>query len=298
MLTLAVVVASYNRYDLLLRLLDSIAKQNIFVEVIVVDDASTQEYINLPENVTYLKQSINKGPGVCRNVGLLAASAADWIIIMDDDDYFADGILSQINAIIEKNNFLYDYPAFQLPRSNAFVSHDYLLASISDYMNGSILGDFLPIINRNFFLQKGYQYPTTRIGGEHLLWWEIANDYGVPIWSKPVSCILGTEADVRLTSPSTQIKRAAEHMQLAQQTLDKFGVTLKKEFPEQYQSRLMALITYALLSGNKVVAKKTLLQLKPHKKLYFIFSILMLVPQFLLVKIFTYYRQFTLKRSD
>lgn len=298
MKSLSIVVATYNRPELLNRLLTSIEKQNISVEVIVVDDASTIDYqlvTQLP--IKYLKQKNNQGPGVCRNVGLRAATA-DWVIIMDDDDEFTDGILKKITDMINNNDFLYDYPAFQLPRSNAFVSEYYILALIYDYMKGGILGDFVPIINRKLFLQKEYQYPSTRIGGEHLLWWQIANDYGVPIWSEPIACILGTEAEVRLTSPSTQIKRAKEHMLLAQETLDKFGDILKKDFPSQYLSRLMALMTYALLSGHKKIAQQTLLILKPYKKQYFLFYVLSLLPTKLVILLFTKYRQLTLRRAD
>lgn len=298
MKSISIVVATYNRPELLNRLLKSIKEQNISVEVIVVDDASTIDYLlatQLP--ITYLKQKNNQGPGVCRNIGISKAQG-DWVVIMDDDDYFEKYTLEKICQHITKHKFLEKYPLFQLPRSNGEITSDYKLINMVDYINKQISGDFLPIINRKLFLEKLYQYPTNRVGGEHLLWWQIAIDYSIPTWSKPMICVLGIEAEVRLTSPSTQIKRASEHMLLAQETLQKFGDILKKDFPSQYLSRLMALMTYALLSGHKNIAQQTLVMLKPYKKQYFLFKVLLLLPRFLILKLFTKYRQASLQRVD
>lgn len=298
MKSLSIVVATYNRPELLNRLLKSIEKQNVSVEIIVVDDASTIDYqltTKLP--IKYLKQKTNQGPGVCRNVGINQATG-DWVLIMDDDDYFNDNAIEQISDHISKHDFLEKYPLFQLPRSNGEIFGDYMLINMADYINSNITGDFLPIINRKVFLEKLYQYPASRVGGEHLLWWQIAIDYGIPSWSKPMVCMLGTEAEIRLTSPSTQIKRASEHMALAQETLLKFGDILKKDFPSQYLSRLMALITYALLSSNKKIVDNTLIDLKPYKKQYLLFKVLSLLPHFLILQLFTKYRQISLQRAD
>lgn len=298
MTSISIVVATYNRPELLNRLLTSIEKQNISVEVIVVDDASTIDYqlaTQLP--ITYLKQKNNQGPGVCRNVGINEAQG-DWIIIIDDDDYLKEDAVKMVLRHIEENQHLINYPVFKLPHSNGTMQNNYILLGIADYVNGAILGDFIPIINRKLFVEKKYSYPVTRIGGEHLLWWQIANDYGIPTWSSPRVGVVGTEAEIRLTSPSTQIKRAKEHMLLAQETLDKFGDVLKKDFPSQYLSRLMALMTYALLSGNKIAVHNTLIDLKPYKKQYILFYILSLLPTKLVLTLFTKYRQATLRRAD
>lgn len=298
MISISIVVATYNRPELLTRLLLSIEAQNIPLEVIVVDDASTIEYqLTTNLSIQYIKQNVNQGPGVCRNIGLRQAKG-DWILIMDDDDYFQENALEQIYQHIIKNTFLEKYPLFQLPRSNGEITSDYKLINMADYINHQISGDFLPIINRQLFLEKLYQYPASRVGGEHLLWWQIANDYGIPTWSIPMVCVLGIEAEVRLTSPSTQIKRASEHMLLAQETLQKFGITLQQQFPSQYLSRLMALMTYALLSGDKNIAQQTLAMLKPYKKQYLLFKVLSLLPRFLILQLFTKYRQVSLQRAD
>lgn len=298
MTSISIVVATYNRPELLNRLLTSIATQNIYAEVIVVDDASSKNYqLESSSQVIYLKQELNQGPGVCRNVGLRQAKG-DWVLIMDDDDYFQEHALEKICQHIAQHQFLEKYPLFQLPRSNGEITSDYKLINMADYINQQISGDFLPIINRQLFLEKLYQYPVSRVGGEHLLWWQIANDYGIPTWSMPMVCVLGIEAEVRLTSPSTQIRRASEHMLLAQETLQKFGVILQQQFPQQYLSRVMALVTYALLSGHKKIAQHTLLMLKPYKKQYLLFKVLSLLPRFLILQLFAKYRQVSLKRAD
>lgn len=88
---LSVIIPTYNRFRLLQRTLNSIAKQTIhpdIFEVIVVDDGSedaTQKIINDEYcfSLKYLRQE-NQGATVARNNGALI-SKADILVFLDDD---------------------------------------------------------------------------------------------------------------------------------------------------------------------------------------------------------------------
>ncbi len=89
---ISVVIATYNRADLLVDLLRDLAHQTLPLddfEVIVVDDGSADpprprlEALELPYALTILEQQ-NKGPAAARHAGVLRASAP-IIVILDDD---------------------------------------------------------------------------------------------------------------------------------------------------------------------------------------------------------------------
>ncbi|EOV9672522.1 glycosyltransferase family 2 protein [Cronobacter turicensis] len=91
----SVVIPTYNRIDTLLRAVDSIYScQKQKVEIIVVDDCSDFDIYsvlgrynknNIP--IRIYKNSTNKGPQVCRNLGIRRASF-DFVAFLDSDDYF------------------------------------------------------------------------------------------------------------------------------------------------------------------------------------------------------------------
>jgi GT2 family glycosyltransferase len=89
MITISVVIATYNRKDQLAMCLAAVSRQeHLAHEIIVVDDASTDgtgDMVNCqyPE-VRYFHQPLNRGPAAARNLGLLAAKGE--VVAFTDDD--------------------------------------------------------------------------------------------------------------------------------------------------------------------------------------------------------------------
>lgn len=83
-----VIIPSYNSKKYLLEAIESIKKQTISVnKIIIVDDGSTDgsnEFAKNIEDIFYLEQ-INSGAGIARNLGL-KNSNADYIYFLDADD--------------------------------------------------------------------------------------------------------------------------------------------------------------------------------------------------------------------
>jgi glycosyltransferase involved in cell wall biosynthesis len=101
--TIAVIIPSFNRRDMLARALRSVLVQTRAAdEVCVVDDGSTDgtgDYVreNFPM-VQYLYQS-NQGVSAARNVGV-QATQSHWLSFLDSDDEWLEGKLSaQLEAL-------------------------------------------------------------------------------------------------------------------------------------------------------------------------------------------------------
>lgn len=109
---ISVIIPSYNRYNHLLKAVESVKNQTYKnFEIIVVNDGSSDKNYKKPIDGVYmmnLKQSTKQWLGYgCgahpRNVGMNAANG-DYIAFLDDDDVWMPGKLEQqINAMKKHN---------------------------------------------------------------------------------------------------------------------------------------------------------------------------------------------------
>lgn len=84
----SVVIPTHNRPHLLPRAINSAQSAGTLIEVIVVDDASTDEtavVCQKIEGIKYVRLERNQGTAGARNIGVLA-STAEYIAFLDDDD--------------------------------------------------------------------------------------------------------------------------------------------------------------------------------------------------------------------
>ena len=105
---LSVVIPVFNHPKLLDRALHSLVEQNEKnFEVIVVDDGSTDDIKTIVDsyrkslNLKFIQISNSGGPATPRNVGI-EASIADWISLLDADDWWAPNRISYMMKIIKK----------------------------------------------------------------------------------------------------------------------------------------------------------------------------------------------------
>lgn len=95
------VVAAYNAADTIRRaILSALAQERVDLEVIVVDDCSTDGTSAVVEEIAdprvrLLRLAKNRGPGGARNAGLEAARG-NWIAILDADDTITANRLSRM----------------------------------------------------------------------------------------------------------------------------------------------------------------------------------------------------------
>ncbi|NJN03808.1 MAG: glycosyltransferase family 2 protein [Leptolyngbyaceae cyanobacterium SL_1_1] len=99
----SIVITTYNRLELLKRAIASALAQTVPCEVIVVDNASsddTQVYVkSLGDRVCYRRNPTNLNHAGAVNVGVDLATG-DWIKFVDDDDYLAAECIEKMQGAI------------------------------------------------------------------------------------------------------------------------------------------------------------------------------------------------------
>ena len=103
----SILVPTYNRRELLVEALDSIAHQSCDdYEVIVIDDGSTDDTAQLfdpPRPQTrYLCEPHNAGPAAARNLGLNEASGR-YVTFLDSDDLWRPDFLQRFLSFFKAN---------------------------------------------------------------------------------------------------------------------------------------------------------------------------------------------------
>jgi glycosyltransferase involved in cell wall biosynthesis len=112
----SVIIATYNRADLIARALDSLVSQSEKDwEAIIVDDESTDEthsrvlrYTGVYPNIRYIRQN-HKGEPLSKNTGIWSARGR-YVTFLDSDDEYKPSHLKYRKALLKQNpdvKFLY-----------------------------------------------------------------------------------------------------------------------------------------------------------------------------------------------
>jgi glycosyltransferase involved in cell wall biosynthesis len=100
--SISVIIPTHSRPHLLPRAVESALAAGTDVEVVVVDDASTDdtaEACRALSSISYIRLAHNQGVAGARNVGILSSSA-EYIAFLDDDDLRLPGSLDLQLAIL------------------------------------------------------------------------------------------------------------------------------------------------------------------------------------------------------
>lgn len=185
-LKVSVVIAAWNSEQFISKAIDSALQQKVSLEVIVVDDFSSDNTCEVVENylderVRLIKSNSNGGPGYARNIGFEAAKGK-WIAILDSDDYFLPNRLSEmLNSDDGATDILIDN--FYMCREgeqafSPFYTNDELktgnlslaefITGNADFMGKKTTGYVKPLFLKSFLVKTKVEYwPEVRIGEDY-----------------------------------------------------------------------------------------------------------------------------------
>ena len=145
--SVSVIITSHNRPHLLPRAIDSARAAGKHVEVVVVDDASTDETARVCRNmsaITYVRAERNQQVAGARNIGVLR-STGEYISFLDDDDArLARSLDEQVAALAAA-------PQAGLIYAQAFIDDQASMVRQSSYPQHCPQGDvFWELLEQNF----------------------------------------------------------------------------------------------------------------------------------------------------
>ncbi len=183
----SIVIAAWNAQSFILTAIDSaLSQKGVSVEVIVVDDASTDSTCNVVESISdsrvkLFRSEKNGGPGAARNIGF-AVAKGKWIAVLDSDDSMKQNRLKNmldkapIDADILIDNFceLYSdgvvsnpfYSNAELPLGKLNLS--FLIKTNLVFTSIKSTGYVKPLFKNEFLKQHTIKYwPEVKIGEDY-----------------------------------------------------------------------------------------------------------------------------------
>jgi succinoglycan biosynthesis protein ExoO len=190
LMQVSVIIAAFNAGHFIGRAISSVQKQAVRdLEIIVVDDASTDNTYNVVRNlaekdrrINIIRRTLNTGPSGARNVGF-AAAKGEWIAVLDADDAFAlDRLERLITAgnstdadVVVDNLQLYDEGAGRVVEHTSFFQEKIRDLTLELFFrkdgppNALPIGWVKPIIRRSAFERTQLKYnPDCRYGEDFL----------------------------------------------------------------------------------------------------------------------------------
>ncbi|WP_351000118.1 glycosyltransferase family 2 protein [Shewanella sp. TB7-MNA-CIBAN-0143] len=183
----SIVIAAWNSADFIETAIFSALNQvGVSVEVIVIDDCSTDDTISVVKNINdprlrLIKNIKNTGPGGARNTGFDAARGL-WIAVLDsDDDMLPDRLSTLLSLRNDKTDIILDNFYQKLNSKSNLIPY----YSKSDLPLGEFTLQFL--INTNLIFSKvkstGYLKPVFKrsfINNKRIKYWpevRVGEDY-------------------------------------------------------------------------------------------------------------------------
>lgn len=183
----SIVIAAWNAQDFILNAINSaLSQKGVSVEVLVVDDASSDSTCTVVESVKdprvkLLRSEKNGGPGAARNIGFAAAQGT-WIAVLDSDDVMHESRLTNmlsaapVTADVLIDNFCElnsdgviskpFYSSSNLPLGDLSLS--FLIKTNLIFSSVKSTGYVKPLFKNEFIKAKGVQYwPEVRIGEDY-----------------------------------------------------------------------------------------------------------------------------------
>jgi succinoglycan biosynthesis protein ExoO len=229
----SVIIAAFNaQYHIGGAIASALAQQDVTVEVIVADDASTDETCAVVESigdprVVLLKSETNGGPGAARQAAIQAARG-NWLAVLDADDRMTPGRLARLLACANDHEADIVADNMQVERAGArslFIDEvldgaveriDLATYAMNNIMfaKGRSYGYLKPVIRARFLRDRDIRYDQSlRIGEDFILIADILAQGGLYVRKRSADYIYTVHAGSishRLSAANAQAMARAD----------------------------------------------------------------------------------------
>ena len=276
-----VVIAAWRAAGTIGRAVASALAQPETLEVIVVDDASGDDGATLNAaraaddgtgRLTVLAQAKNAGPSAARNVAI-AASKADWIAILDSDDFMEPGRLAKLLALSNAGYDLIADDLMQTPEGQPLSAGKVLWfrddqtpvdVSLGMFIDSNItkasrmrreLGFLKPLVRRSFLEAHGLTYDETMRLGEDYDLYARALSLGARMrlipWTGYVSIMRGNSLSLNHGRSELAALEDSDNRLLASAKLSAPDAKLVEQHRFSTRSRIVWIDFMGALKGGK-----------------------------------------------
>jgi Glycosyl transferase family 2 len=286
--SISVIIPTCNRVELLQRAIESVWQAGSDLEVIVVDDCSTDDTEKVcaaRADIRYLRLSRNHGLAYARNAGI-AESSSEFVTFLDDDDLRLPGSLeSQLKVLTADRNaaFCYGQALIADARRQLPTGEIYPTTCPKGDIFWSLLEDnFIPmpsvLARKSSLIEKGCYNTDLHLIEDWDMWLRLSEDSSIAAVDEPVAIHRKAIAQSnQMSSNSAELcKQALRVQQMAlsrtrAQAADKSRRRhVRRKFRDKVYEILMTEVTNSIHEGNIKSARANLLdafRLRPARTL-------------------------------
>lgn len=202
----SVVIPFYSQASWLDEALDSVKKQTVAIdEIIVVNDGSKEDISYLKEKypeVIFVDQK-NQGAAAARNTGI-RVSTGDILFFLDSDDIWTEDKVEKQAAFMETNGYKWsatDYETFGAGKREIVCQKPYTGLCWEKLYSSCSIQTSTVAIAREALFEKNFD-TTMKNGQDVYLWFKLANHYPMGILSETLTKfrLRGTNAHLSITT--------------------------------------------------------------------------------------------------
>lgn len=176
----SVIIPMHNSSKHIEQCVDSVLNQTYGnIEVVVVDDQSTDDSTKLVENkndnrVKLIKLKKNVGAAIARNIGIDQATG-DYITFIDSDDYWILNKLDKQINFIEANDYKFIYGGYAYLKRNGetHIAHVPTSITYKQALKNTTIFTSTVMFNMKYLKKEDIYMPNIKKGQDTATWWKV-----------------------------------------------------------------------------------------------------------------------------
>lgn len=270
MARVSIIIPTRNRAAMLQKAIASAKNAGEDVEVIVVDDASSDETPSICRQwgeIVYIRLEKNVGQAKARNVGI-AKSSGEFLAFLDDDDLRLAGSLKKQEKLLSRNEKLgFVYGQVQIGDSKHCVPTGEIrpdLCPSGDLFWDLLKGNFIYVpsvlVRKRYFESVGLFDPSIQGTEDWDAWIRLAETYPVDAVQEPVAIYRGSEQGSDQTSANRPKMCRSSAQTLAKALRSTRAVAAEPDIRRKVRSEYMNLLWHNLVSeGHRALSQRKFL---------------------------------------